>query len=149
LQKFDFRLSRVLRMREATVRAEEMALERQRAKASQLESELEVLKLSVAAAGREVKAEKWVRPAELANMHHYSKRCEREIKEYTARIAAQQEVIRKQEAVVLEARRNVRLLEKLHDQRLKEWQAEADHESGKLAEDYLASQWQRGHLGPE
>jgi hypothetical protein len=93
LQKFDFRLARILRMREATLASEQVALERARARQVELEAELEALKKSAAAAGRAVKAEKWVRPAELANLSHYAQRVDRETKEWSARIAAQADAI--------------------------------------------------------
>ena len=143
MHKFEFRLERVLRMREATARAAESVLERERARRFELESELEALKLSAAKAGREVKAQQWVRMFPLTEVEHYTNRVDRETKELLARIAKQIEVIRRQEAVVVEARRNVRLLEKLRDQRWKEWQAEADRESQKLTADYLAALWVR------
>ena len=149
MRKFDFRPARLLRMREATVRAEQSILDAARARRAELEAELEALKDSAANAGRAAKAETWVRPAELANIDSYTARINREIKEWTARVAAQNEAVRKQELVLVEARRNVRLLEILRDQRRAEWQAEADREAERFTEDFIAAQSARARREAE
>jgi flagellar protein FliJ len=141
--KFDFRLARVLRLREATLRTEQFALQQARVRLAELQAELEALKRSVENAGRQVKAETWVRPEELANLQHYAKRVERESKEWLTRIAAQDDIVLKQQTLVLDAQRKVRLLEKLREKKRAEWKIEADREDNKTTDDFLAAQWVR------
>ena len=116
-----------------------VTLEQAWARGLEVRAELEALKKSATAAGQAIKAEKWVRPADLTNLAHYGHRVDREIREWTARIAAQAEVIRNQEEVVVQAKRNVRLLEKLRDQRRADWQSEANREADRATDDFLAS----------
>jgi len=130
----------MLRLREATAHAEHAVLEQERRRRAQLEAELQALKESAADAGRTVKAESWVRAAELANFGEFTKRIDREIKEALMRIAAQDDKIRSQERILTEARRSVRLLEMLRDKRVAEWRAEADRESNAFSDDFIAAQ---------
>jgi flagellar export protein FliJ len=143
VQKFEFRLARVLRLREAKLRTEEFTLQQTRARLSEVQAELDALKRAAENAGQEVKAETWVRAADLSNLQHYAKRLEREAKECSARIASQEEVVKKQAAVVMDAQREVSLLEKLREKQRLEWKIEADREAENIVGDFLAAQWAR------
>jgi len=57
--------------------------------------------------------------------------------------AAAQELA-KRRAVLVEAQRKVRLLEKLHDQKRAQWQADFDREIEELAADSTSSRYARG-----
>jgi flagellar export protein FliJ len=143
MRKFEFRLARVLQWRESILKTEQAALQNARARKALMLAELDSLKRSAAQAGSAVKASEWVSAAELAHLHHFHRRVERESAGCKARITAQEELIAKQEANVVIAQRNVRLLEKLRDQKLQDWQIESIKDAEAVTQDFISAQWAR------
>ena len=64
-------------------------------------------------------------------------------KRQAAKIADWQQRAAKQQQAMLEARRRVRLLEKLEEKQLRLWKAEADREQENLAAELYLGRWGR------
>jgi len=64
-------------------------------------------------------------------------------KRHAARLADWQVRAAKQQQAVVEARRRVRLLEKLEERKRKEWQSAADREQENLASELYLAGWKR------
>jgi flagellar protein FliJ len=143
MKAFKFRLDRALQLRERQLKTEEAALEDLFNRREQMTAEMKALDVSLQQARVSIQSQQFVHPSELISLDRYNGRVDRERKEWQLKIAAQDALIEKQKAKVVEARGAVRLLEKLRDKRKLEWQAEGDKEMEELATDFSAAQWLR------
>ena len=143
MKSFQFRLERVLSWRGTQLSLAE-------AQAEQLLSGLrttdeamtEIVKLRTAAqaiVGRTAT----VSGAELGALESSRVWAVREEKRLAARKVELQESIEAQNRCVAEARRGVKLVERLKERRHESWKAEADHEIDELAAESAISQWRR------
>jgi flagellar export protein FliJ len=135
MKKFNFRLSGALRVRETQLEAERVRLHRLFNEKQQLENSLRAL------ADSRVEATTFVQQApELVNTdlralsafmigtQYRSSAIQDAMNRLDARI-------REQQRKVTDAERKVRLLEKVRERKLIEWQAQADHELEIIAEE--------------
>ncbi len=80
---------------------------------------------------------------DLAASDLYLRHLETSKKRHAARLADWRVRADKQQQAVVEARRRVRLLEKLEERKRKEWQAAADREQEDLASELYLAGWKR------
>jgi flagellar export protein FliJ len=143
MKRFEFRLDRVRDVRRQQLELEESKLERLHAErreltaeSSRLDSEAArtrgSLMVTTSVEGRElVAADKYLH--HLADMR---KRHDEKVNAWKARALEQQEA-------VLEARRRVRLMEKLEAHQLRDWKTEADREQENLSSELFLARWNK------
>jgi hypothetical protein len=138
---FHFRLDKVLEWRRKQLELEENNFRRQQAIVADLDRKRDQLKASETAAETQVRAWNPVDGGELdalGSFRFYVKAQEMEMAvpraEAQRRLAAQQ-------AVMLEARRRLRLLERLKERRLAEWKEANNKELEELASESYLAQW--------
>ena len=143
MKPFQFRLARVLHLREGQLKTEEAKLEQLLLERARMESERDALEASLERARASVKSQQFVNPADLVTLQLYDARVQRERKQWATRLTAHNNKVEAQKASVIEARGRVRLLEKLREKRETEWRSENDRALEELAADFSAAQWLR------
>lgn len=143
MKAFQFRLASVVRIREMQLRTEESKLEQLFSQKTRIESDLENLQKSLAQSWSISKTRPTLLSSDLSAMNALEEQSKRDGARFRARLAAQEELISKQQAVVVEIRRNLRLLEKLKLKRQSEWQIEVDRELAALVNDTVNARWSR------
>jgi len=143
MRTFQFRLERVLDWRRLELESEEARFQRQAA----VLAELDRARADVTEAARHAEAE--VRAYSPLSGDHLGALAEFQafVRRRETEIAAQRvEAVRKldaQRAVMLEARRRFRLLERLRGRRWEEWRKAGDKELEELAGESYTAQWAR------
>jgi flagellar export protein FliJ len=143
MKAFRFRLQRVLELRESEVKTEETELERLLAQRVRMEAERQAQLDSFLRETVLVRAKQILHPSELVMLDRYKQRVDREQQEWIAKLTTHDAAIDKQKARVIAARGRVKLMEKLREKRLAEWQADSGRELDELASDFSAAQWLR------
>ncbi len=144
MKRFRFRLESVLRWRQTLASIEEDKLRKLYGGLRDLErsrSEMENLRRRLPA---ELAARSGLTGAELTALDSYLRRLaavEQDLRERKARI---EQEIQVQRQAVVEAHRQVRLLERLRARRLAEWEAELVRETERVAADNYLARWRRG-----
>ncbi|MEO8096870.1 MAG: hypothetical protein ABI811_04170 [Acidobacteriota bacterium] len=141
MKKFTFSLDRVLAWRQTQCKLEEAKLESLRAEGSAIDRQQAVLAQAVLTAGDSLMTASSVTSAEFAALEHYraaSARQSGRIRQ--ARQVVEQKIIQQTQAVI-ERRRDSRLLERLRERRLSEWQASADREIEQAAAEAFLGRW--------
>ena len=143
MTSFRFRLQRILEYRQTQLEIEEGKLRRQAAAVVELDRIRAGLEAAGIQAELQVREKEWLAGSDLgalAAFRAYIRRRERDL------AAERAECVRKldeQRSAVTEARRRCRLLERMKERRLAEWNAAYDRElEATAAESYLA-QWGR------
>ncbi len=142
---FKFRLERVLQLKSAQLRTEEFKLEALVAQRTHMQAEIDAADLYLLRERHSIEAATYSNSGQLLAFEHYKRRAGKDRTEALKKLAAHDETMEKQQAVIVEARRGVLLLEKLKEKRRVDWQAEADKEMEALAADFSAAQWARTH----
>jgi flagellar export protein FliJ len=143
MKRFEFRLERVRDFRRQQLELEEAKLERLDAERQELEAESariesetvrtrDLLMVTTSAEARELAA------ADLYLRHLADVR-----KRHDEKVAGFQARIHKQREAVIEARRRVRLMEKLEQQQLSDWTAESDREQENVASELFLARWNK------
>jgi len=136
---FRFRLEKVLSWRRSQLELAEQDFRREAAALAELDraaAELEARGIHTEAAVRDWSA---LQGRDLAALSGFRLYLERRAKEIAALRAGQARKLAERQQVMLEARRRCRLLERLRERRLAEWQSASAHELEQLAaESYLA-----------
>jgi flagellar export protein FliJ len=143
MKAFHFRLQRVLELRETLLKTEESRLEQLWARRAEMQRQLEALDATLQQARSLVRDRQLVASADLVALELFNKRVDRERKEGLARLSAHDGAIERQRQAVVEARRNVRLLEQLREKRKVSWVAESNQELEALAAEFSTAQWLR------
>src|SRR5689334_9098861 len=143
MKRFEFRLARVRDFRRQQLEVEEAKLEVLRAERQQLEAESLRLKNEAAGTRNALIATRSVEAQELVAADHYLRHLAAEEKRQAARIVDWQQRTAKQQQAMLEARRRVRLLEKLEDKQVRLWKAEADREQENLSAELYLARWKK------
>jgi flagellar biosynthesis chaperone FliJ len=144
VKRFRFRLESVLRWRQTLASIEEDKLRKLYGGLRDVErsrAEMENLRRRVPA---ELAGRSGLTGAELTALDTYLRRLaavEQDLRERKARI---EQEIQKQRQAVVEAHRQVRLLERLRARRLAEWQADFNRENERVAADNYLARWRRG-----
>ncbi|MGC9969597.1 MAG: hypothetical protein ABSE56_03300 [Bryobacteraceae bacterium] len=143
MRRFKFRLETVLGWRRLHLELEETKLQRLFEELRQVDLAEDRLDAEKADADRAVLYSASVEAQDLAALDRHrlhvarvKERLRKERADCRRRITAQQRQ-------VVEAERDVRLLEKLRERRLAEWQTAADHEQETLASELFLAGWHR------
>jgi flagellar export protein FliJ len=140
---FKFRLQRVLHLKEIELKTEEFKLEALLQRRLEMQAGIEAAEQTVRSERESIESATYANSAQLLAFEQFKRRAEKERQEALRNLAAHDEVIEKQRAVIVEARRGILLLEKLREKRHADWQVEADKEMESLAADFSAAQWLR------
>lgn len=140
---FKFRLQRVLHLRESQLKTEEFKLEALLQQRARMQAEIEAAQRIVQSERQMMESATYSTSAQWLAFEQFKRRAEKERAEALRKLAAHDEVVEKQRAVIVEARRAVLLLEKLREKRRADWQIGADKEMEELAADFSAAQWLR------
>lgn len=143
MKRFAFPLEGALRWRQRRLELQESRLRSLAAERDAIRERIGQIGQARRRAEQELLGQASIRAEELAALEAYRLRLARERvrlqqaeTDCEGRLAAQRER-------VLEARRDVRLIEKLKERRLAEWQAEADRELEALAAEVFLARWGR------
>lgn len=138
MKKFEFRLERVLEWRNTK-------LEKEREKQRTLLAELESIEAAVRQCEVELRApyEAVMTGRELAVRQSYRDRLERMLEMLAQKRVDCQRRIAAQNAEVVKANRDVRLIEMLKEKALERWHAAMDREIEELASEAFLAQWAR------
>lgn len=140
---FKFRLERVLHLKNSQLRTEEFKLETLMHRRTQMQAEMEAAEQTLLRERQSIESSAYLNSAQLLGFESFKRGAEKERQESLRKLAAHDQIVEKQRALIVEKRRGILLLEKLREKRLAEWQIEADKEMESLADDFSASQWLR------
>jgi flagellar export protein FliJ len=143
MQRFRFRLESVLAWRRLHLELEETKLQRLFEELRRVDLAGQRLDAEKAQEERAVLYAASVEARELAALESYRQHVRREKERLRKERADCQARVAAQRGLVLKAERDVRLLEKLREKRLGEWQAAADKEQEALASELFLAQWHR------
>jgi hypothetical protein len=144
MTSFRFQLQKVLQWRETQLELEEIRFKQQAAAVAELDRAR--AELEAAGIRAEVEVRKWspIAGRDLAALGGFRLHVKMQQREIAARRAERQKALEAQQAVMLEARRRCRLLERLRERRLAEWQAASDREVEEVAAESFLAGWARG-----
>lgn len=140
---FQFRLARVLHIRMTQERTEQQKLDQLQTAYRRIEAEIEALQQSVTRAQQTLLGSPSLSAAELIQWKAYERGSQVVHQELTKKLEAQAKLVSAQSEIVVVARRNVKLLEKLQEKQRADWSEAAERELEALAEDFAAAQWSR------
>jgi hypothetical protein len=143
MNSFHFPLQKVLDWRQVQLDLAEARFRQQIAVLAELDRER--AEMQVAADRAEVEVRGWspVEGSDLAALGAYRLHTKRRDKEIEVRSLASREELASRQAAMLEARRHCRLLERLKERRLAEWQAGADREMEAVASESFLARWNK------
>ena len=142
---FQFPLQRALDWRRMQLQLAEARVEQQlaaRAAIDQAHAELEAMAQRTEV---EVRQFSGLDGGDLSALGSFRLTIKMRARDLTAKRVECQKELAARQAAMLEARRRCRLLERLRDRRLTEWQLAADRELDELAADSYLAQWARRH----
>jgi flagellar export protein FliJ len=142
MQRFRFRLASVLSWRALQLEVEETKFRALFAERARIEAEIIQLGENRREADRMLTADS-VEGQELAALDAHRHALARAVERLRASSADCERRIAQQRAKVVEAERHVRLLERLKERRLAEWQIESDRELETLASEAFLARWVR------
>ena len=143
MRNFRFSLEKILSWRRAELLVQEARLAALFAERSRLDARrAEIRAVRQSAAGR-LLASGTVDGRELESLQSYRERLERELMAFDRRRVESAEQISCQQARVVDARRRVRLLEKLKGRRMEEWLTEWQREVETFASEAFLARWNR------
>ncbi len=143
MKAFQFRLARVLHIRMTQERTEQQKLDQVQNIYGRIEAEMQALQQSVASAQQALLGSPSVSAAELKQLNAYERGSERRHGELAKKLAEQAKLVKAQAEIVVVARRNVKLMEKLQDKQRADWSEAADRELDAMTDDFAAAQWSR------
>jgi flagellar export protein FliJ len=143
MEAFRFPLEKVLTWRGKVLDREEARLELLNAEVRRLERQLEELRESRIASGNRLRASSEISGSDLAALDSFDRFIDRAEQDSLARITAARGAVTTQQQVLVEARRSVRLLERLRERRLGEWKLEEAREYDNQAGESALVQWRR------
>jgi len=143
MQKFHFPLAHVRDFRVRQLEMEQAILEALHRERRALADEWSRLEEETAETRNALMVTVAADAQDLAASDLYLRHLEVVKKRHAARLADWQVRAAKQQQAVVEARRRVRLLEKLEERKLKEWQLAADREQENLASELYLAGWKR------
>lgn len=143
MKSFQFRLQRVLQLRESEVKKEEAELERLYNERVKLEQERDALAESVNRMSGAAYGQQFLHPSQLMSLDRYKQHVKKELVAFASKLTKQQAEVDKQQHKVVEARGRVKLLEKLREKQQEQWEAERDRELDELVADFSTAQWLR------
>jgi flagellar export protein FliJ len=143
MKRFEFRLTSVRDFRRRQLEIEEAKLEVLRAEREQLEAESLRLEKEASSTRNTLMVNGSVEAQELVAADRYLHHLAAAKKQQAAKVADWQQRTAKQQQAMLEARRRVRLLEKLEEKQMSAWKAEADREQENLSAELYLARWEK------
>jgi hypothetical protein len=140
LKAFKFPLQKALELRQMQLEMEEANFQRAAMILAAVDRERDALLAAAAEAEAQVRAEPVVPGQDLASLGAYRRHTKTEEKRIAARRMECVKAMEVRRAAMLEARRAVRLLERLKERRLAEWTAGANKELEELASESFLGQ---------
>ena len=141
MKRFQFPLARVRDFRRQQLEIEEAKLQRLLAERQSLEAEAYRLVSETGEARKSLAVTTSSQAGQLVAADRYLRHLQVVQKGHAAKLADWQTRAAKQRQVMVEARRRVRLLEKLEQKQLRQWQAEADREQENLSAELYLARW--------
>ena len=143
MKRFEFSLARVLEFRRRQLELEESKIEALNAERAALDGESARLAAEEERTRGALMVTGSVEAGELVAADLYLRHLAEERKRQREKLADWSTRLRKQQDAVLEARRRLRLLEKLEEKKFREWQTEVDRELENLASELFLARWKR------
>jgi len=143
MKRFEFRLARVRDFRRQQLEVEEAKLEVLRAERQQIEEESLRLENEATGTRNSLMVIGSVEAQDLVAADRYLRFLAIEMKRQAAKMADWQGRTAKQQQAMVEARRRVRLLEKLEEKQLRLWKEEADREHENLSAELYLARWKK------
>jgi flagellar export protein FliJ len=143
MRRFEFRLARVRDFRRQQLELEEAKLERINAERQELETETSRLDNETAQTRGSLMVTTAAEARELVAADLYLRHLAATRKRHEERIAAWQARVRRQQAAVIEARRRVRLMEKLEEHQFRDWTTETEREQENLSSELFLARWKQ------
>jgi flagellar export protein FliJ len=143
MTRFHFRLQRVLEWREKQLELEDIRFKRQIAQIAGLDQARAELQSAGLQAELQLRSSASVSGRDLSDLAGFRRYVQTRGRELAARRAEAQKQLEAQQSIMLEARRRCRLLERLKDRRLSEWQTARDRELDQLASESFLARWVR------
>jgi hypothetical protein len=140
---FVFQLERVLSWRRTVLAREEARLELLKAGLRALEERDSDLRSTRIDSRDAIRQRNFIEGRELAALETFGRRLDREERENREEILQAGRAIVAHESVLVDARRNARLVEKLKERRYEEWRLETDREIEVDAGEFAVQQWRR------
>ena len=141
MKKFVFPLARVMEWRRTQVRIEEVKLERLHSELHSMEERERALASEVSQARQAVTRAVSVTGFELSALDRYQKAVAATLLKWAGERAELSPRIAAQVDIVALRRRDLRLLERLRDQRLADWHAAFDRETEQQAQESFLAKW--------
>ena len=149
MNSFQFPLQKVLDWRRTQLEMEEFQFRQQSAAMADLDRENAQLQEAGSTAERQVRVWNPVAGGELAALGSYRLHVRLKETELAVPRAECRKELGRRESVMLEARRRLRLLERLKERRLAEWCEARDKELDELASEAYLANWKRRKSGGE
>jgi len=143
VKRFLFGLARALDYRRQQLELEEVKLEVLLAERGRLDAESLRLETEVAGTRQSLMVTGSAESQELVAADLYLGHLAEEKKRQAAKLANWQERASKQQREMVEARRRVRLIEKLKDKQFAAWKSEADKEQENLSAELYLARWKK------
>jgi len=143
VQRFHFALAKVLDFRRRQLELEEAKFEALHSERRALESESSRLEGEALQTRQSLMVTGSAESQDLVAADLYLRHLSAEKRRHTSRVAEWQARSSKQQEAVVEARRRVRLFEKLEERQLRDWKAAADREQENLASELYLARWKR------
>jgi hypothetical protein len=141
VKSFSFRLDRVLDWRRKQLDLEEVRFRQAAAAVAAVDQARAELAAASARTEHEVRSWERVGGGDLAALDEYRAHVKLEDARLAARRAECARAQADQQALMLEARRRCRLLERLRERRLEEWKTARDREMEEIASESYFAQW--------
>jgi len=133
MNRFEFRLQKVMEWREKELEVEEARLKQRSLEVQELDRAYAALKSAEASAENELRGSTAIRGQDLAALAGYRRWAQAHARQLTAERAEASDRLAAQQQIMLEARRRCRLLERLRERRLAAWQAAENKEREEIA----------------
>ena len=141
MEQFRFRLQRVLEWRASQLEMEESRVKHQVAALAALDRSREELAAEGARAGAEVYSALRLHGSDLAWLAAFRQFVKMKDAEIAVRRGECLRQLEERRAAMIEARRRVRLLERLKERRFEEWKSDRDRELEEVASDSYLAKW--------
>jgi flagellar export protein FliJ len=143
MKRFEFRLERVRDFRRQQLELEETKLERLHAERQELDAESARLESEAARTRGSLMVTTSVEGRELVSADRYLHHLASLRKRHDEKVAVWQARALEQRKAVIEARRRVRLMEKLEAQQLRAWTMETDRDQENLSSELFLARWNK------
>lgn len=143
MKRFTFRLARVRDFRRQQLELEEAKLQALIAERRSLETEASRLESETSETRRSLMVTSAAVAQDLIVADLYLRHLAAEKKRHDGKVADWRARVRKQEDAITEARRHVKLLDKLEAKQLREWQAGFDREQEHLSAELYLARWKK------